>query len=169
MDPKFKDPRWHVVYTKPKSERKVATSISNMGLESYLPLQKVIRQWSDRKKSIEMPLFPNYVFVKVDSETRVRLYSINELIRFVSIERRPVIVRENEIQTLKKVLNEGNEVSNEEYFQNGMKVRIKHGQFEGLEGVIIKKSSSTRILLRIDGLMKAYSFNIPTQLTERLS
>ena len=168
MTSKFKDPKWHVVYTKPRSERKVALSISNLGVESYLPMYKAVRQWSDRKKRLELPLFPSYVFVKVDEVTRSILFSIKELVKFVSIERRPVILEEKEILTIKRVLSEGSDVSNEEYFQQGAKVRIKHGQFAGLEGIVIKKSGSDRLLIRIEGLMKAYSFNVARHLIEAL-
>lgn len=159
---------WHVVYTLPKTEKKVATSISDLGLESYLPLQKVVRQWSDRKKKIEVPLFPNYVFVKVDALMRGHLYSIKELVKFVSIERKPVVVSENVISSIKRVMNGSVEVSGEEYFQNGMKVRIKYGQFSGLEGVIFNKRGKTRLVIKIDELMRAFSFDVPYNMVETL-
>src|SRR5688572_14119498 len=108
------DPKWNVVYTRPKSEKKVASSISKMGIESYLPLQKVVRQWSDRKKKMEVPLFPNYVFVKIEETERGYLYSIKELVRFVSLEKIPVVVRENEILAIKHVLSGNFEVSSDE-------------------------------------------------------
>ena len=137
-----------------------------MGIESYLPMHKVVRQWSDRKKKMEVPLFPNYVFVKVDEVMRVSLFSIKELVKFVSIEKRPVVVREKEIMTIKRVLSEDVQVSAEEYFQEGMRVRIGYGQFVGMEGVIVKKNNSTRLVVKIDGLMKAFSFNIASHLAE---
>ncbi len=168
MNQNVKELKWHVAYTRPKSERKVASSISNLGIESYLPMHKVIRQWSDRKKKLELPLFPCYIFVKVDDVMRNNLFSIKELVKFVSIERRPVILREKEILTIKRVLGEEADVSNEEYFQQGMKVRIKHGQFAGLEGVVIKKRGSERLLIKIDSLMKAYSFNVATHHIEAM-
>lgn len=160
------DPQWYVVYTMPKSEKKVANCISEMGIESYLPMHKVIRQWSDRKKKLEVPLFPNYVFVRVNETRRGSLFSIKELVRFVSIEKKPVVVREKEILTIKRVLNEDVPVMTEEYFQEGMKVRIEYGQFAGLEGVIIKKNSNTRLIIKIEGLMKAFSFNVSAHMAE---
>ena len=166
METKLKDRQWHVIYTRPKSERKVASSISEMGIESYLPLHKVVRQWSDRKKKLEVPLFPNYVFVKVEPADRGYLFSIKEMVRFISVEKKPVIVREKEILAIKQILNEEVEISEEEYFQKGMKVRIKQGQFEGLEGVVLKKHGSTRLLIKIEALMKAYSFNVSTKFAE---
>jgi transcriptional antiterminator RfaH len=81
MTPNFLEPKWCVAYTRPKSERRVAASIAEMGIESYLPTHKVVRQWSDRKKKMDVPLFSNYVFVKVDDTKRRLLFSINELLK----------------------------------------------------------------------------------------
>lgn len=168
MEPKTHDLKWNVVYTRPKSEKKVASSISKMGIESYLPTHLVIRQWSDRRKKMEVPLFPNYVFVKIEDAKRGFLYSIKELVRFVSIEKRPVIVCEKEIMAIRNVLSEDTEVSSEEYFQQGMKVRIRQGQFAGMEGIIIRRSGNTRLVVKIDVLMKAFSFNISSKFAEQV-
>jgi len=86
--------KWHVIYTMPRAERKVASSIDEMGIESYLPLYKVTRQWSDRKKKVEVPLFPNYVFVKVSEKGRRVIFNIKEPVKFISIDNKPVVVDE---------------------------------------------------------------------------
>jgi transcription antitermination factor NusG len=166
METKAEKSNWHVVYTMPKSERKVASAIAELGMEPYLPLHNVVRQWSDRKKKLLVPLFPNYVFVKVNPEKRGYLYSIRELVRFVSIEKKPVVVREKEITTLKQVLSGDLDVANEVYFQQGMKVRVMVGQFSGLEGIVTKVNGNTRLTVKIDGLMRAFSFNVSAHHTE---
>lgn len=166
METKPLELKWHVVYTLSKAEKKVASRISSMGLESYLPLNRVTRKWSDRIKKLDVPLFPNYVFVKVSPEKRGYLYSIKEMVRFVSIEKKPVVVRDKEISAIKRVLGEEVEVFPEEYFQQGMNIRIKYGQFAGLEGVVVRKSNYSRLVIRIDGLMKAFSINVSSNLAE---
>jgi transcription antitermination factor NusG len=166
MNENLQCPRWHVVYTMPKAERRVALSIGEIGIETYLPLCTIVRQWSDRLKKVEVPLFPNYVFVKVDEKTRRNVYKIKEPIRFISIDKRPAVVDEREIQTIRQVLSGGSKVSSEAYFQQGMMVRIKQGQFAGLEGIVIKRNGTTRLLVRIERLMKAYSFNISADMVE---
>lgn len=161
------DLKWYVVYTMPKGERKVASSFADMGLESYLPLHNVVRQWSDRKKKLEVPLFPNYVFVKMDQTMRSHALSIKELVRFVSVDKNPVVIKESEILTIRKVLNGDNtEVIAENYFQEGMKIRIGDGHFAGLEGIVVGKSNNARLIVKVDGLMKAFSFNLPAQLAD---
>lgn len=168
MDSPLQELKWHVVYTSPKAERKVAASITDMEIESYLPLYKVVRQWSDRKKKMIAPLFPNYVFVKVNELMRRQLFSIKEVVRFVSIEQKPVVIREKEIVTIKQILREDVELTPEAYLQEGMKVKIGYGQFAGLEGVIIRRSGKTRLVIRIDGLMKAFSVNLSTHHAEMI-
>jgi transcription antitermination factor NusG len=164
MKAKSSELKWYVVYTRPNSERKVASSITEMGIESYLPMHKVVRQWSDRKKKMEVPLFTGYVFVKVDDVRRVVLFSIQELVKFVSIDKKPVVVRETEILTIKNVLNRDfGDISIEEYFQEGMKVKITQGQFAGLEGEVITKCNKSRLVIKVDGLRKAFSFEISTK------
>lgn len=168
MEQNCDDRRWHVVYTRQKSERKVALSISDLGIESYLPLHKVVRQWSDRKKKMEVPLFPNYVFVKVNEVKRAHLFSIKELVRFVSIERKPVVIQEKEISAIRKVLAEDVNVCAGEYFQDGTHVRIARGQLAGLEGIVVKQNSKFRLLIKINGLMKAFSVNVSSQMIEAI-
>jgi|SRR5687767_8803174 transcription antitermination factor NusG len=157
---------WYVVYTRPKSERKVASSITDMGIESYLPMHRVVRQWSDRRKRIEVPLFPNYVFVRVTPLIRQSLYSIKEVVRFVSIEKRPVIVREKEIEAIQRVLGADTEVWTEEYFPEGAIVKVASGPFAGIEGVVVKKNNNSRLIIKVEGLMKAFSFNIAGHIAE---
>jgi len=164
----LKGPEWHVVYTRPRTERIVAAGISDLGIESYLPIHRVVKQWSDRRKKLEVPLFPNYVFVKVAEIKRTPLYKIKELVKFISIDKKPVVVREKEILAMKKILNENVEVSMEEYFQEGSNVKIVYGPFAGLEGVVIQRNSSDRLLIKIDALKKAFSVNISAHIAEPL-
>ncbi len=170
MNANLPELNWYVVYTRPKSERKVAASITDMGIESYLPMHKIVRQWSDRKKKMEVPLFTSYVFVRTDDVRRRLLFSIKELLKFVSINGMPVVIKDHEILTIKKVLSgDFDDISTEEYFQEGMKIRIVRGQFKGLEGVVIKKCNKERLLIRIEGLMKAFSFVISSSLAEAVA
>lgn len=166
MNTGFNSPQWYVVYTRPKAEKKVVSSITELGIESYLPTCKVVRQWSDRKKSLEVPLFPNYVFVKIDHVKRGSLYSIKNLVRFISIENKPVVVEEKVIAVIKRVLSGDVDVFAEDYFQEGMRVKIKWGPFAGLEGIVDKRNSASKLIIKIDGLMKAFSFNVSAHLVE---
>lgn len=109
---------------------------------------------------MEVPLFPNYVFVKVNGMGYNSLHSIKEIVRFVSIDRRPVVIREDEIKMIKRLLMGEPDVASEEYFQEGARIRIEHGQFAGLEGIVVKQNNKSRLIVKIDGIMRAFSVNI---------
>jgi transcription antitermination factor NusG len=163
MFSKVNHPKWHVVYTLPRSERKVASHVFDMGIEAYLPLQKEVRQWSDRKRKIEIPLFPNYVFIRIDEVLKSSLYSVREVVKFVSVDKKPVIVKDEVIESIKKVLSGDHGVRSDDYFQKGAYVKIHHGKFAGLEGMILEKRGNSRLLIQIRGIMKAFSFDISAQ------
>jgi transcription antitermination factor NusG len=98
--------KWLAIYTKPRWEKKVHQLLSAKGVESYCPLNKVKRKWSDRVKTIEEPLFKSYVFVKVTDDDRTKVRLTNGVVNFVYWNGKPAIIREKEIQTIKRFLDE---------------------------------------------------------------
>jgi transcription antitermination factor NusG len=103
--------KWLAIYTKPRWEKKVHQLLSAKGVESYCPLNKVKRKWSDRVKTIEEPLFKSYVFVKVTDEDRTKVRLTNGVVNFVYWNGKPAIIREKEIQTIKRFLDEHENVA----------------------------------------------------------
>jgi transcription antitermination factor NusG len=98
--------KWFALYTKPRWEKKVNQLLTQKGVECYCPLNKVKRQWSDRIKTVEEPLFKSYVFVKVDNSERTKVRLTSGVINFVYWNCKPAIVKEKEIQTIKRFLDE---------------------------------------------------------------
>ncbi len=98
--------RWYAIYTKPRWEKKVNQLLKEKGVESYCPLNKVKRKWSDRVKTVEEPLFKSYVFVKVEEEERTMIRMTHGVINFVYWDKKPAIIKEKEIQTIRRFLDE---------------------------------------------------------------
>jgi len=98
--------KWYAIYTKPRWEKKVHQLLVNKGIESYCPLNKVRRKWSDRMKTVEEPLFKSYVFVKVTDEDRTKVRMTDGVINFVYWNKKPAIIKEKEIQAIKRFLDE---------------------------------------------------------------
>jgi transcription antitermination factor NusG len=98
--------KWFALYTKPRWEKKVNSLLHDKGVECYCPLNRVKRKWADRIKTIEEPLFKSYVFVKVDDTERTKVRLTNGVINFVYWNGKPAIVKEKEIQTIKRFLDE---------------------------------------------------------------
>src|SRR6266508_486030 len=98
--------QWYALYTKPRWEKKVDSILLRKGIESWCPLQKVERQWSDRKKIIEDPLFKSYVFVHIEEEERLIVLQTDGVLNFVHYLNKPAIIRDEEIALIKSYLLE---------------------------------------------------------------
>src|ERR1700760_2619180 len=93
---------WYAVYTKPRWEKKVADTLARHSFESYCPLNKVLRQWHDRKKFVHEPLFPSYVFIKTEEKRHAELSRISGVINLVYWLRKPAVIKEEEIDMIRK-------------------------------------------------------------------
>ena len=144
---------WFAVYTKPRWEKKVAQVLDEQDIENYCPLNKVIKQWSDRKKVVMEPIFKSYVFVRVPDETKWELRKIDGIINFVHWLGRPARVKDEDILTIRKFLNEFTDVAVEQYqpLQVNTKVRIKQGVMMNYHGILVEVQGN-RAKVRIETL-----------------
>jgi transcription antitermination factor NusG len=130
---------WYAVYTKPRWEKKVAFSMSAGGLENYCPLNKVVRKWSDRKKIVEEPLFTSYVFVRITARQLSQIQQIDGVVNFVYWLGKPAVIRDSEIELIKRFLNEHMNVKVERSnLQVNDKIKILNGPFMEMEGNIVE-------------------------------
>lgn len=132
--------KWYAVYTRPRWEKKVNQLLGEKGVESYCPLNKVRRKWSDRYKWIEEPLFKSYVFVKVSEQERTCVRMTNGVINFVYGEGKPAVIREKEIQNIRRFLDEYENVQVKEMpsFKLHQRVKVAAGPLMDQEGEIIQ-------------------------------
>jgi transcription antitermination factor NusG len=130
--------KWYAIYTRPRWEKKVNLLLQEKGVESYCPLNKIKRKWSDRLKTIEEPLFKSYVFVKVGDGEKTAVRMTTGVINFVYWDKKPAIVKEKEIQTIKRFLDE---YENIEVYPRELKlndrVRITSGSLMDHEGKVL--------------------------------
>ena len=101
---------WYAVYTRPRWEKKVFERLQNEQLEAYCPQNRVRKKWSDRTKWVQEPLFKSYVFVKVAEEEMTRVRMVNGVVNFVYWLGKPAVVKQKEIETIRKFLNDYEEV-----------------------------------------------------------
>ena len=151
---------WFAVYTKPRWEKKVAGILDDNGIENYCPLNKVVKQWSDRKKVILEPLFKSYVFVRVKDSEKWDLKNVNGILNFVYWLGKPARIKEEDIFTIKKFLNEFSDVQIEEVSRLTVnsKVRIKQGLLMNYNGVLVEINGS-RAKVRIETMGVQLSAN----------
>lgn len=144
-----KDYNWFVVYTKPRWEKKVAHLLTRKGIENYCPLRREQRQWSDRKKVIEVPLFTSYVFVHIPTTLITEVRKTSGILNFLYWLGKPAVVRKDEIETIRKFLNESKEVELEKIKVNVEdQVRILRGPLISEEGTVMEvMNSKAKVLL----------------------
>jgi len=138
---------WLVIYTKPRSEKKVEQRLLENGIEAYCPTYKTLKQWSDRKKKVEVPLLPSYVFVKVTELERIKVLKDPGVLNFIFWEGKPAIVRPQEVDYLRSEMHDL--VISET--QVGDLLIIEHGAFKGREGKV-KMISNNHIILILESL-----------------
>ena len=143
---------WYVVYTKPRWEKKVAANLSEKGIENYCPLNKVTRQWSDRKKIVLEPLFKGYVFVTQDIPDVLEIKKTDGILNFVYRNGKPGVVREEEINTIRKFLDEFSDVTLADLNTNvNDEVLIKQGLLMDHKGIILELNGN-KAKVRIDSM-----------------
>jgi len=126
------------VYTRPRWEKKVNQLLTEKGLESYCPLNKVRRKWSDRVKVVEEPLFKSYVFVKVTDSDRTAVRMTNGAINFVYWDGKPAVIKEKEITAIKRFLDEYENVeARPNQLKVNQRVRITNGSLMDQEGKVL--------------------------------
>ena len=140
---------WYAVYTKPRWEKKVAELLSRKKIENYCPLNRVHRQWSDRKKIVLEPLFKSYVFVRISDNGQLAVRQTDGILNFVYWLGKPAVVRNEEIDMIKRFLNEHENVKLEKSMVNlNDKVRILNGPLMLQEGNVMEiKHKTVKVLL----------------------
>ena len=144
--------QWLALYTRPRWEKKVNLLLKEKGIESYCPLNKVRRKWSDRMKVVEEPLFKSYVFVKIKESDMTKVRMTNGVVNFVYWLGKPAVIKEKEIETIQKFLGEYKEVEARPIqVQTASKIRIKRGAFMDKVGVV-KKIMTNKVEVIIESI-----------------
>lgn len=145
--------RWYVFYTKPRWEKKIYEKLIAKDLEAYLPLIKVWRQWSDRKKLIEEPLFKSYIFAHVNEKGRLAVLQTEGVVRCVSFNGRIAVVPDEQIEYVKKIVEfKQDSLKVAEQIYRGVKVRVISGPLEGMEGYVEYVDEDKWVVFNVDAV-----------------
>lgn len=143
---------WYAVYTRSRAEKKLAEKLNALGIESYLPIKKELRTWSDRKKWIEFPAINGYLFVNIDAQQRDILYRINHFVSFVRAFGEAAIIPPNQIELMRQTVAQNIPFTIEtNKLIIGKLVRILTPPFENVEGMITKTATQKRIYITLSG------------------
>ena len=151
---------WYVVYTKPRWEKKVVEQLNQKGIECYCPLITQVRQWSDRKKKVDVPLFNSYVFVHIEESDRNSVFLSSGVVRYLFWLGKPAVVRDAEIETIKSWLTGPNSASvSLVSYQVGDRIKLDSGPFSNQEA-IIQEINKTHYVLVLESLGCVLKMNI---------
>lgn len=154
--------KWHVIYTNPRAEKKAAEFLLKKGIEVFLPLHKELKIWSDRKKWVEIPLFPSYLFVNISPNLYYEVLNTQHVSRYVYFDNKPAIIRENQIKLLRQILEEKVEVDAVKHdIKPGDRVKIVGGAFSGFEAELVTFKGVKKVLIRIEQIEQLVIVNIP--------
>ena len=156
---------WHAVYVASRQEKKVDEAFKLKGIESYLPLVKSLRQWSDRKKMVELPLLPGYVFVRPHETEKSLVLETRGVVNFVRNDGRIGVIYQKEIDSLKQLITLGYHMDSyplSKKINKGDKIKISSGPLKNLEGFVIEERESSFFEILLDGI----GFNVRVKLPE---
>lgn len=160
--------KWFALYTRSRHEKLVHQELQKKGIETFLPLRKITRHWSDRVKKVETPLFSGYLFVHTSLDNRFDILNTRGSVRFVSFNSLPVPVSEKELAAVRCFLEEKISVDPFPYLSEGDRVYVRSGPMKGVEGFIVRKDRHTRLVISLDLLMQSISVAIDEALVEKV-
>jgi len=157
--------QWRVIYTRSRAEKKVFDALTDKEIECFLPLQKKLRQWKDRKKWVETPLISGYCFVNISRKEYDKVLQTDNVVCYITFEHKAAIVPENQIEALKQMLAQTDIEVNvfQENFKKGQKVEVIAGPLIGLQGELVEVRGKNRFILRIHQINAACAVEIAAE------
>jgi transcriptional antiterminator RfaH len=154
---------WYLIYTKPCHERKVHARLSGINIQSLLPMQKTLRIWHDRKKFIDQPLFPSYIFVYLMNQKEYYdVMDLDGVLHYVRSGKEVARISKRVIENIMIIAEQGRELEvSDSYFEPGQQVMITEGPLTGLTCEIVQNNNKRKLLVRVDLLQRNVLVTLP--------
>ena len=151
---------WYAVYTCPRHEKWVTRQLDERCIESFVPLYHAVHQWKDRRKAVELPLFPCYAFVRFHPVDRLRVLQVPGVVHVVSFNGHPAPLPTNVIEALRTGMNQRIQMEPWEYLRAGDQVRVVSGPLIGATGVLVQFKGKLRVVITLDALMRSVAVEV---------
>ena len=155
-------PQWFVLFVRTNQERVTASRLDHLQIEHFLPCFRSLRQWKDRRVTLEVPLFPGYVFVHLPHAERMRVLTLPNVLYFVGSGSAPAVLSEEEIAWIGRGLQSGNATPHE-CLSEGQRVVVTAGALAGLKGFLVRKVNNTRVVVSLDSIGRAFAVEVDLQ------
>jgi transcription antitermination factor NusG len=157
--------KWYAIYTKPRWEKKVNLVLDRKGVEVWCPLQKVRKQWSDRKKIVEEPLFKSYVFVHIGDNEKTNVLMTDGVLNFVYYVGKPAVIRDEEIEVIKRYLAEEHasiSIQSIGSLDENTRIKVNHGIFMDSTGTVVK-GGKKKVYVKLESLDQVMIVEFPLE------
>jgi transcription antitermination factor NusG len=157
--------KWYAIYTKPRWEKKVNLVLDRKGVEVWCPLQKVRKQWSDRKKIVEEPLFKSYVFVHIADNEKTNVLMTDGVLNFVYYVGKPAVIRNEEIEVIKRYLAEEQasiSIQSISSLDENTRIKVNHGIFMDSTGTVVK-GGKKKVYVKLESLDQVMIVEFPLE------
>ena len=163
-------PNWYAIFTKPRSEKKVYQRMLDQDIDAFLPLVKTVRQWSDRKKTVEVPLISSYIFVHMEERDLYKTLPIQGTVNVLKHLGKPAKIRAVEIENLRILsgTSENHHIENCVNVLSGDEVEVINGPFMGLIATCVREGQNHRVIVKIDSLGSCFTVNIPLSFLRKI-
>jgi transcription antitermination factor NusG len=161
--------RWFAAYTCANHEKRVVQHFEARAVEHFLPLYTSARNWKDRRVQLELPLFPGYVFVRIALGLRLRVLEVPGVVRLVGFNGQPYPLPDNEIESLRWGIVNASRIEPHPYLRVGSRVRIKSGPLAGVEGSLVRKKNTYRVVISLDLIARSAAVEVDFTDIERVN
>ena len=153
---------WFALQTKPRHEKKVASDLAKQEIDVFLPIFKTVRRWSDRRQEVHLPLFPNYIFVRLgqNRNERTTVLRTQGVRWFVGMRGTGVAVPDDEIEAIQRILAEGVAITDYPFLEIGQKVRICGGSLDGVQGVLAAVNNDRSLIVSVKCIQRSLAIRV---------
>ena len=154
--------RWFAIWTRSRQEKAAASTLESLGVSHFLPLRTEIRQWSDRTKAIETPLFGGYLFVRMNLSKDSKLWVLKTpgVVGFVGNSSGPLPIPDEQIENIRTLLSSGLDYSVCPILQEGDRVRVIRGALSGVEGTLLRKNSDAWLVISVEMIKQSITVSV---------
>jgi len=156
------DAKWYAIRTRSRHEKVVGRELDAQGIPLFLPLVTSVRQWSDRRTKVEMPLFPGYAFVRVDyfSGERVRVLRTTGVVDFVGHKAEGSSIPDEQIESIRTILIRNVPVKDHPFLNVGQRIRVRNGALSGVEGILVAVKGARQLVISVEPIQRSLCISL---------
>ena len=153
MESKNIEYKWYALYTKARAEKKVLEQLTQMGIKAYLPLKRVLRQWSDRKKWVEIPVISSYIFINIPESDYRKVFDARGVVAYVSYKGKAVTIPDHELEAMRRTVDNDIEFDvQQRNIKEGEEITITSGPLKGVKGIVKEVQGDKKLYISISNI-----------------